>query len=196
MCWISNLWKKDNDMNIVKSWLIGITDGDTHPINEWFLPKIDTGDYKFDFSKIEERWDECIGYCGYLHIDSDSLESWAKRIVTKLNNFIAEINANPGKFFGTRFTWVAESIDGCYHDRSIRTFETQEECYNDMMSHAIGKMKRNAEFNDVLKLSDCPKDKDGIVRGDIGLGHDLRCYTDHIVIKSFYGFYTYTIVKA
>ena len=198
---IANLWKENNDMNIVKSWLIGLTDGATYPINNWFLSKIHPGDYKFDFSRIEEKWDDCIGPCGYLHIDSDSLDSWAKRIVTNLNNFIAEINANPGKFFGTvfgtGFTWVAESTDGSYHERSIRTFETQEECYNDMMFHAIDKMKWNVEYTDVVDDPFYEKpDNDGIVRHDNPIRYTLDCYSDHIIHRSYSGDYIYTIVKA
>ena len=49
-----------------------------------------------------------------------------------------------------KYAWTAKSDDGCFEDKSEKVFNTQEECYMDMMNHAIDKMKWNVEYEDVI----------------------------------------------
>lgn len=96
---ITNLWKEDTDENIVKSWLVGLTDGQTYSINNHFLPRITTPLFCGNFDSIEGEWDDIIGPCIRCHIDDDILEPRAKEIVNGLNGFIDRINANPSHYF-------------------------------------------------------------------------------------------------
>jgi hypothetical protein len=96
---IANLWSEDTDENIVKSWLVGITDGQTWSINEHFLEKITTPKLAMNFDCIEEKWDDIIGYKHDWKLDEEGLDDEVKRIVRELNELIADINANPDKYF-------------------------------------------------------------------------------------------------
>ena len=95
---ITNLWKEDTDENIVKSWLVGLTDGQTYSINDRFLPRITTPLFCGNFDCIEAEWDEIIGPCIRCKIDDELLEPQAQKIVKGLNDFIARINADPNRY--------------------------------------------------------------------------------------------------
>lgn len=97
---ITNLWKEFTDENVVKTWLLGLTDGQTFSINNHFLPKIKTPLIYGNFDRIKAEWDEIIGSCPRCHIDDETLETRTKEIVSGLNAFIERINANPEKYFG------------------------------------------------------------------------------------------------
>lgn len=56
-----------------------------------------------------------------------------------------------------KFMWKAHSDDGSYLEES-RKFNSQEECYADMMSAALEKMKWNMDWDDVTIVAS----KDGI----------------------------------
>ena len=107
------------------------------------------------------------------------------------------------------FKWVAESDDGCFNDESVRSFPTQEECYMDMMNHAVNKMKWNIDYKDVTSDVEL-YEEDGLVKtsGEIAkgyfdppaednwcIGYRLECHPHMIQHKSYSGIYTYKIVK-
>lgn len=92
-----------------------------------------------------------------------------------------------------KYTWKAQSDDGCFVDECEKVFGTQEECYMDMMDHAVNKMKWNVEWDDVMEVNNA-QDKDGIIRNGSFLGYEARFYTDKIVHTSYSGTYTYEIV--
>lgn len=96
---IANLWSEDTDENIVKTWLLGMTDGQTYSINDRFLPRVKTELLCGNFDCIEGEWDEIIGPCEYFKIDDPRLEDRAREIVEGLNGFIDRINANPERYF-------------------------------------------------------------------------------------------------
>ena len=90
-----NLWSKDTDVNVIASWLVGMSDGGTYPINDRFLWRI-KADVKFD--DIEEKWDEAIGPCLYLSVDDATLFPTAKRVCDNLYALIEDVNAHPEKY--------------------------------------------------------------------------------------------------
>lgn len=96
---IANLWSEDTDENIVKSWLVGITNGQTWNVNEHFLKKITTTAFGMNFHCIDAMWDDIIGYKHNWKLDEVGLDDEVKRIVNELNELIADINANPDKYF-------------------------------------------------------------------------------------------------
>ena len=88
-------------MNIVKTWLIGTTGGATYPITDWFLKKIhvDEKGCKFVADVVGgAAWDDCIGPCPYLRLDSPDLEDRAKEIIRSLNDLVDNINLHPGEY--------------------------------------------------------------------------------------------------
>lgn len=93
------------------------------------------------------------------------------------------------------FKWTAKSDDDCFHDNSDRAFATQEDCYNDMMLHAVDKMKWNIEWEDVVERPVPPNEHGLITKEQTGfnIGYTLDCYPDYIVHNSYSGKYTYTI---
>ena len=94
----ANIFTEDTDINIIKSWLIGCSDGQTYPINDRFLPRIKC--LEFNFERIEEQWDNIIGYkCDY-KIDDPNLEKVANDILNNINEFIENVNKDPKKFLG------------------------------------------------------------------------------------------------
>ena len=94
---VENIFTDDTDINIVKSWLCGASSGATWPILDRFLPRIEFKDWSFD--EIEVDVDDIIGPCLYLKVDDPDLDSKAKRIVDRLDALIADINAEPSRFF-------------------------------------------------------------------------------------------------
>lgn len=97
---ITNFWREDTDENIVRSWLLGGTDGQTYPLNDRFLPRIHVPDsVVYDFGDIESEWDDIIGWKYDYKIDDPELEAKTNEIVKKLNLFIANINEHPADYF-------------------------------------------------------------------------------------------------
>ena len=94
----SNIFTEDTDINIIKSWLIGCSDGQTYPINDRFLPRIKC--LKFNFERIEEHWDNIIGDKYDYKIDDPNLEKVANDILNNINEFIENVNKDPQKFLG------------------------------------------------------------------------------------------------
>ena len=85
-----------------------------------------------------------------------------------------------------KYRWIAVSSDHAFEDESEKEFDTEEECYNDMRSHALEKMKWNTEFgNDFNDL------------GDNGyIGYRVRFYKNKIMHFSYSGGYIYKIVPS
>lgn len=94
------------------------------------------------------------------------------------------------------FNWTAKSDDDCFHDKSEKAFATQEDCYNDMMNHAVDKMKWNIEWNDVLEREVDPSENGLITKEQTGftIGYTLDVSPDKIVHESYSGKYTYEII--
>ena len=94
----ANIFSEDTDINIIKSWLVGSSNGQTYPINDRFLPRIKG--LEFNFERIEEQWDNIIGYkCDY-KIDDPNLEKVASDMLKNINEFIENVNKDPQKYFG------------------------------------------------------------------------------------------------
>lgn len=96
---IANIFTEDTDLNIIKSWLCGSTDGQTYSINDRFLPRITCKEFGYNFECIEEEWDNRIGYKHDWKVDDPKLEEEAVKVLNLLNDLIADINANPRKWF-------------------------------------------------------------------------------------------------
>ena len=99
-----------------------------------------------------------------------------------------------------KYLWTANSDDGCFEDKSEKAFDTQEECYMDMMNHAVNKMKWNVEYSDVMEDQHLIDDN-GLIRTDEKsmqggyIGYEARFYPHKIVHTSYSGTYTYEIKK-
>lgn len=95
-----NLWKMTgNDLvdgvNIIKTWLCNGSDGQTYPINDYYLKKIEIPDNEikyWDFAKIEAEWDDIIGFKHEYTIDDPELDNIAKEIDKELREFIDKCN--------------------------------------------------------------------------------------------------------
>ena len=94
----ANIFTEDTDINIIKSWLIGCSDGQTYPINDRFLPRIKG--LNFNFEQIEEQWDNIIGFKTDYKIDDPNLDKVANDILKNINEFIDNMNKDPQKYFG------------------------------------------------------------------------------------------------
>ena len=94
----ANIFAEDTDINIIKSWLIGCSDGQTYPINDRFLPRIKG--LEFNFERIEEQWNNIIGYKYDYKIDDPNLEKVANDMLKNINEFIDNVNKDPQKYFG------------------------------------------------------------------------------------------------
>lgn len=82
-----------------------------------------------------------------------------------------------------KYKWFAESNDGAFEDESRKSFDTKQECYNDMRNAALEKMKWNTEFDeDFGDLND----------GDY-IGYKVKFSKDKIIHESYSGIYTYEI---
>lgn len=116
----ANIFTEDTDINIIKSWLIGCSDGQTYPINDRFLPRIKC--LKFNFDRIEEQWDNIIGYKSDYKIDDPNLERVANDMLKNINEFIDNVNKDPQKYFGgekkyvVRMSAVVDNIIEGYFD--------------------------------------------------------------------------------
>lgn len=98
---IVNLWNEDSDFNVVRTWLVGGTGGQTYSIFDRFLQKIkiDEDKFQYDFCDIEVSIDEIIGWKHDYKLDDPSLDSCAWKIVNELDEFIKNVNENPEKYF-------------------------------------------------------------------------------------------------
>ena len=116
---VINLWREDSDFNVVRTWLVGGTGGQTYSILDRFLPriKIDEEKYVYDFCDIEPEIDEIIGYKHDYKLDDPDLVSRAWTIVNELDTFVGEVNAHPEKFFSLTRTEMArtETCRNCAH---------------------------------------------------------------------------------
>lgn len=100
---IVNLFSKDTDFNICKSWLCGSTDGQTYAINEYFGKKItipagmsETEFWnKADDFFVWQKWEDAIGYKHDYKIDDPAVDEEAKRMVKDLNALIDRLSADP-----------------------------------------------------------------------------------------------------
>lgn len=203
---VYNIFKEETDENIVRCWLMGLTQGATYPINDRFLAKVTTPRLNGNFEFIEAEWDEIIGACPYSKIDDPTLESNVKRIVDGLNGFIEKINNNPDEYFGATkgYYFTGKSDDGSYDFTSV-VYGSQKECYEKMMDFAVNKMKWNVEWEDVIDGQHLVNGEDGIVRADEDentparggyIGYEARFYPHKIVHTSYSGTYTFVIHRA
>lgn len=96
----ANIFAEDTDINIIKSWLIGCSNGQTYPINDRFLPRIKA--LNMDFDNIAEAWDNIIGWKYDCKIDDPKLNDVANDILKSLNEFIDTVNKDPQKYLGSK----------------------------------------------------------------------------------------------
>ena len=95
-----NIFKEDTDINIVKSWLCGSTDGQTYSLGDRFLPRIKIPEgLDWDFCGIEMEWDEIIGWKHDYKVDDPEMEKKAEEILANIYSFIERVNAEPQKYF-------------------------------------------------------------------------------------------------
>ena len=81
-----------------------------------------------------------------------------------------------------KYTWIASSNDGSYHETSCRFFDTKKEAYEDMRNEALEKMKWNTELCDFDDL--CEEDF---------IAYNVQFSPNKIVHTSYSGIYTYEI---
>jgi len=103
---IINLWcetgdKEKDELNIVKSWLCGSTDGQTYSVTDNILDfdveKIEEMGYCYEFP--EEAFDIVLGFRHDFCVDSPNLEDIAKTIVKGLHDLSNDVNEHPEKYF-------------------------------------------------------------------------------------------------
>jgi hypothetical protein len=101
---IENLWSEDSAVNVVKTWLVGGTSGQTYTVTDLFLPKlkVDETKYVVDYCDIESKIDEIIGYKHDYKLDDPELPVRAQEIISGLEEFIEKVNANPERYFSRR----------------------------------------------------------------------------------------------
>lgn len=92
-----NLWSKDTDVNVIASWLVGMSDGATYPITDRFFWRISIAS-GVSFEDIEEKWDKAIGPCMYFSVDDEKLFPTARVICDNLYALIEDVNAHPEKY--------------------------------------------------------------------------------------------------
>lgn len=126
-----NIFTENTDINIIKSWLIGCSDGQIYPINDRFLPRIRGIEFN---DRIEEQWDNIMGSKYDYKIDDPNLEKVANDILNNINRFIENVNKDPKKYFGdckkkyiVHMSAVVNNIIGGY-------FNSEEEATNSAMS--------------------------------------------------------------
>ena len=99
---IVNVFSEDSDINVIKSWLIGSTDGQTYSISDRFLPRITSHKFDFNFDCIDGEWNDIIGYKHDYKIGDPELDKEANRMLNDINEFIKNVNANPEKYFSKK----------------------------------------------------------------------------------------------
>lgn len=99
---IVNMFREDNDFNIVKSWLCGSTDGQTYSICEWYEKKLLDRPEGVSQSKYDNivsdlfcctEWEDSIGYKHDYKVDDPAVDEAAREVVGRLNAFIDKTNA-------------------------------------------------------------------------------------------------------
>ena len=90
-----------------------------------------------------------------------------------------------------KFTWYATGDGGCYMDKADRVFDTQEECYADMVQHATQKMIWNVEWDDVAEGG--REEPDGVYRSHAFSDHKTCYYPHKIEHDSYSGHYVWEI---
>lgn len=98
-----------------------------------------------------------------------------------------------------KYTWTAQDDENCWNDKATRVFDTQEECYADMMDHAVDKMKWNVDWDDVIDGQDIIENGGLKKTNEVGkyagyIGYDVKFMPHKIVHHSYSGTYTYEIV--
>lgn len=93
-----------------------------------------------------------------------------------VNNIVDYINA----VIPAKYVWYAISNDYNFEDKSKKSFDTMEECYNDMRNSAFEKMKWNTQFAE--DFCDCTS-----------IGYRVSFAKDKIVHCSYSGNYVYQI---
>jgi hypothetical protein len=98
-----------------------------------------------------------------------------------------------------KYTWTAASDDKVWNDKATRLFDTQEDCYADMMDHAVNKMKWNVDWEDVVEGQNIIENGGLKKTNEVGkyagyIGYDVKFMPHKIVHTSYSGTYTYEIV--
>lgn len=109
---IRNIFTEDTDLNIVKSWLCGSTDGQTYSLGERFLPRLTDPRAENHTDCIEGKWDEVIGYWHFFKVDDPALQTAAEDMLKRIEDFIAEVNADPDKFFPKPEPYTLSELKG------------------------------------------------------------------------------------
>lgn len=169
---IINMWgmgatELEDDINIIKTWLVGGSEGQTYPINERFLARLKYDNKKygwFDFGSIEEKWDSIIGYKYDYKLNDPNLETTAIKIRKELMEFIEDMNNNPDSYFKKNVTktddddglWVVtylETNDGEYRFGNVNghIFHSKDEAWLVALHDAEEYSKYNGYSNRVDK---------------------------------------------
>lgn len=163
-----NIFKDDSDINIVKSWLVGSTEGAPYSIKDRYLKYIANPQivdftftkypskkpvYRYDFREIAEKWDGIVGCKHDYSVDDPELETVAGRIDKELKEFIGDINKHPERYFEEiknndhlEYYWTKQigritvaSCDGV-------TYSSAEKCWKDMMEYAMKEVCTTSEI--------------------------------------------------
>lgn len=127
----ANIFTEDTDINIIKSWLVGCSDGQTYPINDRFLKRINGLDMNFDC--IEEAWDNIIGWKYDYKVDDPKLSEVANDILKNINEFIENVNKDPQKYFGAKKKYIVH-LSAVVDNVIEGYFGSEEEAKNFAMS--------------------------------------------------------------
>lgn len=127
----ANIFTEDTDLNIVKSWLVGCSDGQTYPINDRFLSRIKN--LNFNFDRIVEQWDNIIGWKYDYKIDDPKLNDVANDILKNINEFIENVNKDPQKYFGGKKKYIVH-LSAVVDNVIECVFDSEEEAKKFAMS--------------------------------------------------------------
>ena len=130
----ANIFAEDTDINFIKSWLIGCSDGQTYPINDRFLPRIKCLEFFFNFDRIEEQGNNIIGYKYDYKIDDPNLEKVANDMLKNINEFIDNVNKDPQKYFGDGKKKYVVRMSAVVDKTIEGYFDNEEEAKNFVMS--------------------------------------------------------------
>lgn len=129
---IVNIFTEDTDINIIKSWLVGSTDGQTYSINDRFLPRIK--ELEFNFDCIEEAWDNIIGWKHDYKVDDPELSEVANDILKNINEFIENVNKEPQKYFGVEKKKYIVHLSAVVDNAIEGVFDSEEDAKNFAMN--------------------------------------------------------------
>lgn len=129
---IVNIFTEDTDINIIKSWLVCSTDGQTYSINDRFLPRIK--ELEFNSDCIEEAWDNIIGWKHDYKVDDPKLSEVANCILKNINEFIETVNKDPQKYFGGGKKKYLVHMSAVVDNVIEGVFDSEEEAKNFAMS--------------------------------------------------------------